>query len=220
MKIIVSSIAFATLLTSITITQAQPYLTADGGAVLQQDSILHVMLNGVQQPNSRISYNPGYRFDLAAGGDINPWVGANVSGGYAWNSIDKSDGVSISSEGEKADFYSFPLLGNLIFKLPNPTPLVPYVGVGGGAVVSIFHFKSTLAGQPYADYSPSDVEPAVQGQAGVNFMLCRNASIGVSYKFLATLDERYDADTPSGPVRYRFDDVFEHALFLNFTLRF
>jgi hypothetical protein len=215
MKIIVSSIAFATLLTTITTTHAQPYLMADGGAIFQQDSILHLNLNGVQLPNNRISYNPGYRFDLSAGGDINPWVAVEINGGYMWDSIDKVGTQSLSSEGEKADFYSFPLLGNLIFKIPNPTPLVPYFGVGGGAVVSIFHFRSATD-----NYSPNDVEPAVQGQAGVNFILCRNASLGVSYKFLATLDERYNADTTSGPANYRFDDTFIHGVFVNFTLTF
>jgi Outer membrane protein beta-barrel domain len=214
MKIIVSSIAFATLLTSVTITSAQPYLTADGGAILQQDSVVHENIGGAQVLNEHASYNPGYRFDLSAGDDINPWVAAEINGGYMWDSINKVGGQSLAA-GEKADFYSFPILGNLIFKIPNPTPLVPYFGIGGGAVVSIFDYKSTAG-----DYSPNDVEPAVQGQAGVKFILCRNASLGVAYKFMATFDERYNGNTDLGEDHYRFDDIFIHGVFANFTLTF
>ena len=214
MKIIVSSIAFATLLTTVTITNAQPYLTADGGAVLQQDSILHENISGVGVVNDRVSYNPGYRFDLNAGYRFNPWVQAEIGGGYMWDSIDKLGGQDLQP-GYKADFESIPLLGNLIFKIPNPTPFVPYFGIGGGAVVSIFDFKS-----PGGNYSPSDVQPAVQAQAGINYWLCHNASIGVSYKFLATLDERYNANSSLGPDNYKFDNIFIHGVFLNFTMRF
>jgi opacity protein-like surface antigen len=215
MKILVSSIAFAALLTSVTITNAQPYLNADGGAVFQQDSTLHLNLNGVQLGNNRVTYNTGYRFDLNAGYDFNPWVAGEIGAGFMWNSVDKVGNESLSDLGEKAHFDSFPLMGNLILKIPTHSPFVPYVGVGGGAVFSIFHFKSDTD-----NYSPNDVEPAVQGQAGVNFMLCRNASIGVGYKCLATLDERYNTDTSSGEAHYRFDDIIAHTVFLNFTLTF
>ena len=218
MKIIVSSIAFATLLTSVTITSAQPYLTADGGAVLQQDSMVHQNVNGVDLGSARASYNTGYRFDLNAGYNFNPWVSAEIGGGYMWDSMDHLGGQPLQP-GYKVDFESVPLLGNLIFKIPTHSPIVPYFGVGGGAVISIFEFKS-----PAGNYSPNDVEPAVQGQAGIKYFLCRNASIGVSYRFLATLDERYNANANFGgaqvPDHYRFDNIFVHGVFLNFTLKF
>src|SRR3984885_3411836 len=108
MKIIVSSIAFATLLTTVTITNAQPYLTADGGAVLQQDSILHENISGIGLVDERASYNTGYRFDLNAGYRFNPWVQAEVGGGYMWDSINKLGGQPLAS-GYKADFDSIPL---------------------------------------------------------------------------------------------------------------
>ena len=218
MKIIVSSIAFATLLTTVTITNAQTYLTVDGGAVLQQDSIAHVNLNGVQQPNSRVSYNTGYRFDLNAGYNFNPWVSAEISGGYMWDSVDHLGGQPLTT-GSKVDFESVPLLGNLIFKIPTHSPIVPYFGVGGGAVISVFDFKS-----PGGDYSPNDVEPAVQGQAGIKYFLSRNVSIGVSYKLLATLDERYNATAAISGIQYqdhyRVDDIIVHGVFANFTVKF
>lgn len=212
MRITVRSIAFATLLISAPHVFAQrPYLTADGGAVFQQDSVLRQ----TSIPNFKATYNTGYRFDLNAGINFNDFFDAQIGAGYMWNSFDNVGGHPLSQNDQSVDFYSFPLLGELIFKIPTHCALEPYVGVGGGGVVSVYDFHDVNV-----RYEPTDVEPAAQGEVGLKYRLCRHASLGVSYKFLATMNERYSINSPEFSEKIKVDNIFVHGVFLNFTLIF
>ena len=220
MKIIVSSIAFATLLTTVTITNAQTYLAVDGGAMFQQDATLR---HSAPDSQETAAFKTGARGDLDLGYNFNPYVAAELEGGFMWNSINKVDGESLSSlpNNQSDDIYSIPLLANLFIKIPTHTPLIPYFGVGAGGNISILNLKENGVGLdgPFSiNDTKTDIEPAVQGEAGLRYMLCRNASIGIGYKFMATLAQRYNFSDLND--RLTISGIYIHTVFINFKVNF
>jgi opacity protein-like surface antigen len=209
MKIIVSSIAFATLLTTGTITNAQTYLAVDGGGMFQQSATLRQ--TGL--PDTTATFHTGARGDIDLGYNFSACSAAELEAGFMWNSIDKAYGQSLSASGQSADIYSIPLLANFFLKIPTHTPLIPYFGVGGGGNVSIINFKDRTE-----TFNETDIEPAVQGEAGLRYMLCRNASIGVGYKFMATLAQRYNFNSLDDHLSLA--GIYIHTVFINFKVNF
>jgi opacity protein-like surface antigen len=190
-------------------TNAQSYLAVDGGAMFQQNATLRQ----TALPDTKATFNTGARGDLDLGYNFSPCAAAELEGGFMWNSIDKVFGQPLSLSHQSADLYSIPILLNFFVKIPTHTPVIPYFGIGGGGNVSIIKFKDN--GE---DFTESDVEPAVQGEAGLRFMLCRNASLGVGYKFMATLAQRYDFRSIDDHLSLA--GIYTHTVFLDFKVNF
>jgi len=209
MKIIVSSIAFATLLTSVTITNAQTYLAVDGGAMFQQDATVRQ----TALPDERASFNTGARGDLDLGYNFNPYTAMELEGGFMWNTIDDLNGQSLSAHDQTVDLYSIPLLANFFIKIPTHTPLIPYLGIGAGGNVSIMNYQDKGT-----TFNETDIEPAVQGEAGLRFMVSPNASFGVGYKFMATAAQRYNFSSLDDHLSIA--GIYIHTVFINFKVNF
>lgn len=210
MKTIACSIATAALLASAAGVRAgNLYITTDAGGIYQQDATLRQSTT----PTYTATFNLGVRGDMAMGYNFNESFATELEIGFLWNSMDKVGGTSLSSIGQSVDLYSVPVLANLIFKVPTKSAWTPYLGVGAGATVGIFEFKD--AGQTYADAS---ITPAVQGEAGLKYALNKNASIGIAYKFLGTLDQRYNLRGIDDHVT--LDGVYIHGVYATFTLNF
>jgi opacity protein-like surface antigen len=131
-----------------------------------------------------------------------------------WNSMDKINGGPLSSYSQSVDIYSVPVLANVIYKVPTKTSWTPYFGVGAGGVIGIFDLKG-----PGTDFSDTDFTFAYQAEAGLDYALTKNASIGIAYKFLGTLDQRWLlAGNPDNHVT--LDGVYIHAVMVKFTWNF
>jgi opacity protein-like surface antigen len=110
----------------------------------------------------------------------------------------------------RGDYYQVPLLANLVLKLHPDSFVTPYVGVGAGGDATWFRVR-----QPgylgdyiyYSNLSHSELDPAVQGLAGVRFRLNGFSELGLEYKILAEFpnEGRYVAThSVSATVSMRF----------------
>ncbi|HTR43089.1 MAG TPA: outer membrane beta-barrel protein [Pseudomonadales bacterium] len=213
MKKIIRSIVIIAILVSAIGAQAQDdfeknmYVSYDVGAVFQQDANVSQSFGS----NGKVSFYPGARLDVGIGYNFCNWLAADVSGGFMWNSINTFNGVSLSSINQDVNIYSFPILVGLTLKLPNRTHFIPYVGVSGGANISEFYLSDN--GTSGNDH---DVEPALQAEAGLNYVFNPSASLGLDYKFMTTLDQQYHINgnsiTQSG--------IYIHGIFIDLSVNF
>jgi OmpA-OmpF porin, OOP family len=115
------------------------------------------------------------------------------------------------------------LLLNATLSLPIPhTNIVPYIGGGAGGAVTTFDarsFSAQTAGSPTLYGSEDDAVFAYQAFAGVRFMLSRNVSAGVGYKYFATSNPTFSY--PPGPnVNTDFEGVRTHSILFTFQVNF
>jgi hypothetical protein len=134
-----------------------------------------------------------------------------VSGGFMWNSVDHFGGVPLSSVGESVNIYSVPILAGVTLKLPNRTHFIPFLGIAGGANISEFYLNNNGTKN-----NSTDVEPAVQADAGLSYAINPDTSLGIDYKFMATLAQRYQINgndiSQSG--------IYIHGIFIILSINF
>jgi opacity protein-like surface antigen len=164
-------------------------------------------------PTWNATFNPGVRGDIAVGYNITGSLAAELETGFMWDSMDKINGRSLSSINQSVDLYSIPILANVVYKFQTKSAWTPYVGVGVGGIVGMFDFKNSST-----SYSDTDFTLAYQGEAGVKYALTKNASIGIAYKFLGTLNQRYYLSGIGDHIT--LDGVYIHGVFANFTWNF
>lgn len=184
------------------------YVKADAGGIVQQN----VTLRQTAAPNFTATFNPGARGDVVLGYDISPSWAAEFESGFMSDSMDKVGGTSLNSVNQSVDIYSVPILANIFYKIQTKSAWTPYLGVGAGGIDSKLDFKNGSA-----RFSDTDFTFAYQAEAGVNYALSKNASVGVAYKFLGTADQRY---TLGGANHITLAGVYIHGVFANFTWKF
>lgn len=215
--------------------RAQVYLNGDVGASFIQNVPLR------NSGGKSASFNPGARGGFSVGYDLSDCFAVELETGAIWNSVDKVGGQSLSS-GANADLYQVPLLANLIYKTPVKSGFSAFFGAGAGGIASIFSanspgtpstpppvgtgavarvigtFKSTGGIGSGSGFSGSDTDYtfAYQGVAGVKYAFCKNMDIGITYKFLGTLDHHWTI-AGSG---VSTDAIYTHSVLAAFTLRF
>lgn len=208
--IAISALAIVTLKAQDQDFTKGPFIGADAGAIFQQVGSLYES----GEPQQRTTFSPGARADLDFGYNCCKSFSPELEAGFSWNSLDKINGMSISDK-EDINIFSIPILANFVFRVPTHCGLVPYVGVGGGANISMFELTS--GGQRYHD---SDIEPAAQGEAGLKYMLSPNASIGVAYKFMATFNQHYFLNQYGLNDHVTLGGIYIHGIFATFSLNF
>lgn len=190
------------------------YLNADVGGVFQQDATFsQSVIPGVKQT---ATYNPGIRGDVTVGYNLDKSLAVELESGVICNSIDKIGGVTLSSIPQSFDFCSIPILANVVYKVPTGNAWTPYLGVGAGGIVGMTDFKNQF-GTHYCD---STFTFAYQAKAGVDYALTKNASVGIAYKFLGTLNQRYYLNGPSLSDHIKLDGIYTHAVMASFTWNF
>ena len=192
------------------------YLNADGGGAFRENAQLH---QSQGTPQYSTTFNPGIRADIDLGYNLNDSWAVELETGFIWNSVDEIGGVPLSSYSQSIDLYSVPVLANVIFKVPTKTSWTPYFGVGAGGVVGICDLNNSGT-----DYSDTDFAFAWQAEAGLKYALTKNASIGIAYKFLGTLNQRYylGGGYPGGTMNdhVKLDGVYMNAVVATFTWTF
>lgn len=189
------------------------YLSADVGGMFQQGTSL--IQNG---SSASVTFNPGVRADIDLGYNLNDSWAVELETGFMWNSMDNVGGRSLSSISQSVDMYSVPILANIIYKVPTKTSWVPYFGVGAGGVVGIYDLKSRGT-----DYSDTDFTFAYQAEAGLDYALSKNVSVGIAYKFLGALNQHWLLSPKLPHDTYNhvtLDGVYIHAVVVKFTWSF
>jgi opacity protein-like surface antigen len=190
------------------------YINADVGSAFQQNTVIHESFG--QTANA--TYNPGIRGDISLGYNISDLWTVELSTGVIWNTMDKVNGVQLNSLNETFDTYLIPNLANVIFKVPTKSSWSPYLGVGVGAVVSVvsLHAGNYMGGNP--DLSDSDFNFAYQAEAGLDYSLTKNISIGVNYKFLGMLGQNWYLKSFDNHLST--DAIYTHAILVNLNWSF
>lgn len=179
------------------------YVQAQGGAVYMQDLQVNV------GTHEEFKFNTGARADLVVGYKFSRHWSTELDCGVIWNSFDKYGDYSFAAS--KADIYQIPIMVNYLYRLPIKGRFEGFVGVGIGAVVTVFHIND--GGLNFQD---SDVTFGGQGMAGVNYHLSHEVDLSLAYKFLGTTshkwsDQGYYTQT---------DGALSHSLMLAVSFRY
>jgi opacity protein-like surface antigen len=165
---------------------AGPYVGGEAGAVFLSESTFSVA--GIDQGDAK--FKTGYGLGLLGGFDFGTW---RAEGEFAWR---KNDNKEFSSGGVtdplSGDVSSMALMANgyYDFRMVSPT-FVPYIGGGlGFARVSLEAVDPTVGGGTFID--DSDTVFAYQFSAGVGFVVSKQLTIDLGYKYFATTDPEFE----------------------------
>jgi opacity protein-like surface antigen len=138
-------------------------------------------------------------------------LAAELETGFTLNSVHKIGGVPVSSYGGKADIYQIPMMANLVYTFPLKGKFKPFIGAGGGGIATWADMQT-----PLGNVNDTDFTFGYQGMAGVGWELSKCVDIGMTYKFMASLDH----DWSSGGVAFKTDGMFSHSILLSFRWKF
>jgi opacity protein-like surface antigen len=200
---------------------AGPYFKAEAGPTIVEDVTIEEFLGA--PAGQKIDFDPGFRFSIGGGYAFTDFLAVGGETGMSYNYIDDISGAV--SEGDSA-MGNVPLLGNVIFKFPNPTGLVPFAGAGAGISFTFFHADDLVNNEPGNDFvldgGESDAVFAWQLFAGLKYELNNHMSFGLVYKYLNTGEAEWEAeDVLTGlDTDFRISRMKTHAVMFTFTLRF
>jgi hypothetical protein len=109
-----------------------------------------------------------------------------------------------------------PFIANLVYRIHGAGPITPYFGVGAGGVVDTVDINAVAAGRTISTV----FTPACQGEAGFTYALCKHASLGFAYKFMALADQNFNPTFDGSKSTVDFKGVYTHAFLLTFTWQF
>jgi opacity protein-like surface antigen len=167
-----------------------PYIGADLGLALTSDARLKEYPGA--GGSGDIEFDPGIRLSLGGGWRFADWIRAGGEFGVISHSIDGAD----------ASFAHFPLLANLEFQIPNPSPIVPFFGGGPGiSVTTIAIDDDFLNDGDFVDGTSADAVFVWQAYAGLRYKLNDMMSIGAIYKYFEARESNWDVDGTSTDIR-------------------
>lgn len=190
------------------------YLNADAGPAFADDVKVHRFL--VPTRGAKLELDPGARLSVAAGYNINEYVGAQLETGFIYNNV---KGVKGGGDID-AGLSHVPLLANLLVRYDQPDcKWVPYAGAGVGGDSSIIALDHVRAPDGrVVDGSASDVVFAWQAFAGVRYKFTEKMSIGGGYKFFSASGASWDVRHSSGDIKTGSAQV--HSFGVDFTWNF
>lgn len=201
---------------------AGPYFRMGAGPSFFQNGTLREFTLEGSPPfslqNQPVKYETGVAVDGALGYAFDNYFGLDFESGYIWSRINSIPGYDVNH----SSIGNVPLLVNGTLSLPIPhTIIVPYLGAGAGGAVSIFdaHAFSDQAQTQTAFGSESEAVFAYQAFAGVRFLLTRNFSVGVGYKYFATANPTFSYP-PAPNLDIGFKGVRTHSVLFSLQWNF
>ena len=193
------------------------YVKADVGGGVTMDTDLNAFFGPVA-PGSKVEFNPGLRYGLAAGYQFTHWFALEAEFGSMVTKIDQiTDATQVD-----AWFSSVPFLVNARFQYQNSSPLTPYIGAGIGGAASILDMDYVEVNGYGVTGTASDAVFAWQAFAGLQYNLNDRMSIAVEYRFLWTDSPSWESDYYYGSYNsnIRFGQIQSQSLSLAFRYRF
>jgi opacity protein-like surface antigen len=186
-----------------------------GGSIPQNPTLSK--FSGPITAGDEMELSAGIQFDFAVGYRVLPWLTLEGELGFSNNEVDSVGDWSYPDSA----LSQMTMMFNVEFAYPRG-PLVPFVGIGAGGVLSDLSF-----GNDYyyywseSDGSGSDFVPAAQVFAGLRYEFNDHCSLGVTYRFLVTARQEWDVDWWTGAdFKVGVDSVRMHSVCLAFTARF
>ncbi len=158
----------------------------------------------------KVSFDPGLRVDLIGGYNVSETVALELEAGLLYNSLDKitisgtQDTVPFSKSFKlNANLWQVPVLVNGVYTFKLDSKFKPFLGAGVGGVWTCVEGSGE---------SESDFTFAYQAMAGVKYELSNTMDIGLTYKFLGSLDHEFGG--------LKTDGIYSHSILAAFTFRF
>ena len=214
-----------------------PYIGVGAGIMFSQrsdirpDTPLTAALNGVGAiAHGNATFQPGFTGLANFGWGFGNGLRAEIEGSWRTEALNRFNGFSglgpYSSSGGRRDTYG--VMGNVFLDLGTFGPVVPYIGIGAGYMVSDW---SSIRGTGPAYrlvVDGNDGRFAYQGIAGFSFPLdfAPGLSVQAEYRFLGTLGPSQSArleSTIGGATiaTGRVDtDTYQHSLMLGLRYAF
>ena len=174
------------------------YFNFDAGVNLPQETEVTLTIPGLGSAQGDLEFDPGFRFGLEGGYRFTEMVGLGLETGFIYNELKSAD----------TRLMHVPILANLVFRFENSATVVPFVGIGAGGTVSMIEGGGD---------SDSDVVPAWQGLAGLQFKLSDALSAGITYKYLGINGPEFEDD---GGGVVEFDTIHNHSILASLNWSF
>jgi opacity protein-like surface antigen len=168
------------------------YAIGDVGGNLTSDTDLREFFGPVS-PNSKVKFDPGFRFGATFGYEVTEWFSAEGQTGIMANSI-KSITDSTTHD---AVFSNVPFLANVRFQIPRCW-ITPYIGGGVGFSTTIIDVDDIEINGVFMNGSDADAVFAYQGFAGVRFRINSQMSLAVEYRYFWADPAEWRADVSFG----------------------
>lgn len=193
------------------------YAKVDMGGGVTMDTDLKGFFGPVS-PGSKVQFDPGLRFGLAAGYQLTDWFALEAEIGGMQAGIDE---ITDASHVE-AWFSSMPFLVNARFHYRNNSPFTPYLGAGVGGAASTLDMDYIEVNGVGASGWASDVGFAWQAFAGLQYNFNEQMSLAVEYHFVWTDGPSWESDYYYGNSNdnIKFGQLESHSLSLSFRWRF
>ena len=194
------------------------YVKADLGGEWTHDTSLKEFFGEPLAPGSKVKFEPGGRFGIAAGYHLTHWFAAEIESGVMANEIDTITGATRVD----AAFSNVPLLFNVRFQCPHADKLIPYVGGGVGGSFPVIDSDRIEIGGTSMHGSDSDAVFAYQAFAGLRYKLNSQMGLSLEYHYFHADGAEWKAEFTSGTSsdRMRFGATETHAVSIAFDFHF
>ena len=176
------------------------YFNADAGGSWAMDA---------ESDGEDVEFDIGFRFSAGVGYNLNKNWGVEFDTGFAWNTIDKVGGDSLSGD---SSLSHVPFMVNVVYRYPIGAKFETYIGGGAGGVYSVLTID-----EPGLDDDDGDVVFGWQAIAGFRYLLSETMSVGVGYKYLGTTEGEYDIQ---GAGSISIEKVHNHSFGAVFNWKF
>ncbi len=194
------------------------YIKGDLGGNLTHETGLREFFGEPLAPGSRVKFDPGVRFGVAAGYRLTDWFSAEVETGAMANSIDTiTDATRVD-----AVFSNVPLLVNARLQCPHWNRFSPYIGGGVGGSFPVLDADHIEIGGTSIHGSDASAVFAYQGFAGLRYKLNDHMGLGLEYHYFHADGAEWQAEFNHGASsdKLRFGGTETHALSVAFDWSF
>lgn len=183
------------------------YAGADVGGAVAESTSLREFPDA--PPGGKVKFHTGARLSLNAGYRFTDWFSLGAETGFIANEIRGADAALVQA----------PILGVVEFRLPNKSPVEPFIGGGPGVSFSMLGINDDdLGGGTDVDGADSDAVFAWQAYGGLRVKLNDHLSLGAVYKYFAADAANWSVENTSQDIRFGRARV--HSISVLFSANF
>jgi opacity protein-like surface antigen len=183
------------------------YAGADVGGAIAESTSLREFPDA--PPGGNVRFHTGARLSLNGGYRFTDWFSLGAETGFIVNEIKGADAALVQA----------PFLGVVEFRLPNKSPVEPFIGGGPGVSFSMLGINDdSLNGGTDVDGADSDAVFAWQAYGGLRVKLNDHLALGAVYKYFAAEAASWAVENTSQDVRFGRARV--HSVSVVFTANF
>ena len=190
---------------------AGPYVGAEAGAVFLSDTTF----SSAGNPDINLKNDTGYGLGLVGGYDFGTY---RVEGEFAWRKNDNKEATDdVGTFKVDGDYSTMALMANgyYDFRMVSPT-FVPYVGAGIGYARVAAKGSEPTTGTFVDD---SDMVFAYQFAAGVGYVIGKEITLDLGYKYFATAKPEFEFSAGAGGGKVEAE-YSSHNIFLGLRYSF